>query len=472
MKNYDLIIIGAGPGGSDLAKLACALKMQVALIEKDILGGTCLNRGCIPTKALLHFSEQHHSLLNLLEDELFSEALLEEKNNLWTYDKLLQFRDKVVNSQRNGLRASLEKNKYLDIYYDTAQVVADKQVQLLNSGEILQAEKLVIATGSTPAIPPIPGSDSPHVLNSDLLLDERAKQDYWDFSSIIIVGGGVIGVEFADLFRSQGKEVTIIEALDNLVSNMDSQLSKGLEQVFKKNGINVLLKSLVQEISVKDNGLELIYKNKKSEKTESLFADKVLLATGRKANTKNLFASTINIEMEKSNIRVNKYFQTSIPSIYAIGDVRSGTLQLAHEASNDAMRLMHYWQHAVLLDAPVIPKCVYTHPELAETGVNEKTAKAQGIAYISAKASTLANARNLISGGNRGFVNLVFSQDTRQLIGAQWMGDRATELIDSLSLAIQEKMTVDTLIEWCHPHPSFAESINQAVYVAKSKLED
>lgn len=468
MTRFDLIIIGAGPGGADLAQLATEHDLTVALIEKDVLGGTCLNRGCIPTKALLHLAEFQHNLHHLNEEGLFSDGALDPVEIM--QEKALAYRDKIVHGQRNGLEGSIKRNKKITLYHDHGQILGGGEVLLMNSGERLHAEYIVLATGSSPHIPPIPGAGSKLVKTSDDFLDERIHHDVWDFSSIVIVGGGVIGVELADYFQSQGKHVTIIEALDRILANMDIQISRSLQQDFKKRGITCITSARVDSITETQEGLEISYQDSKSSEHRNLRADQVLLATGRRANTEGLLADGLALNMDRGAVLVDTNYQTSLPNVYAIGDVRSGSKLLAHEASLDAKRVLQIILGKNLEPAPVVPLCVYTTPEISQVGITEEMARAQGISTLTGKASTLANARTQIAGGRRGYINLVFAEEDLQLIGGQWFGERATDFVDELALAINQKLTLHDLAKQCHAHPSYGESLGMAVQQALAKI--
>jgi dihydrolipoamide dehydrogenase len=475
MDHFDVIVIGAGPGGSDLALSLAQAGQSVALVEKDLPGGTCLNRGCIPTKALLHLAEVQENLETLLTEELSKETTILDQRRTLAGEKALAFRDKVVATQRKGLETQLKRTKNLTVFHDLGRISQAHEVRLEESGRLLTGDSIVIATGSVPSLPPIAGADSDGVYTSDAFLDERADRKVWDFSKITIIGGGVIGAEMADYFHSIGKDVLILEALDSLVPNLDKALGRGLSQAFKKKGIKVETGARVEEILKRSTGgLGVAYKSSKTDEALVAESDIVLIATGRKANTEGLLDETVGVETDRGRIVTDRFFRSTVASIYAIGDSRLGSMLLAHEASLDAKRLTEILlrkDDTDLAQVPVVPSCVYTTPELAQVGLTEEACKARGISCFTAKATTTANARNLILGGERGFINLVCDPERQVLLGAQLMGPRATDMVDTLALAINEEISLDRLDAQCHAHPSFSESLGMAVRAAIEKLK-
>ncbi len=475
MDLFDVVIIGAGPAGSDLGLGLAQAGQRVALVEKDLPGGTCLNRGCIPTKALLHLAEVQENLESLLKEDLSQDSTVLEQRSLMAGEKALSFRDKVVGTQRQGLEAQLKRTKNLSLFRNQGRIIGSHEVRLEESGQLLTGDAIVIAAGSVPSWPPIPGADEDGVYTSDAFLDERADCKVWDFSKITIIGGGVIGAEMADYFHSIGKDVLILEALDSLVPNLDKALGQGLSRAFKKKGIKVEAGARVEEILKRSTGgLGVAYRFSKSDEAFLAESDIVLMATGRRANTAELLDETVGVETDRGKIVTDCFFRSTVPSIYAIGDSRLGSMLLAHEASLDAKRLTKILlseDDTALPKAPVVPSCVYTTPELAQVGLTEEMCKTAKIAYYTAKATTTANARNLILGGERGFINLVCDPERQVLLGAQLMGPRATDMVDTLALAINEEIRLDRLDAQCHAHPSFSESLGMAVRAAIEKIK-
>ena len=304
----DLIVIGAGPGGTELALGADALSWDVALVEKDTLGGTCVNRGCIPTKALLHATESLITLEQLMDEGLSQESILEAQREALSLDVLLPYRDRQSQASVDGLKSQLKRSK-VQLIEGNARIVEPGKVEV--DGTVYEAKRIVLATGSVPAIPPIPGLDLPGVYTSDAFLDAKAN---WPqpLNHLVIIGGGVIGVEMADVCQRLGIQVTVIEALDRLLPNLDKGLSRALKQTFKKRGIDVYTGSAVQEVTSVDDALEVHLDD------ESIACDAVLVATGRRALTEEV--TDLEIAKERHSFKVNEHFETSVPGIYAIGD--------------------------------------------------------------------------------------------------------------------------------------------------------
>ena len=459
---FDLIVIGAGPGGTEVALGAAALGWEVALIEAVKIGGTCVNRGCIPTKALLQLREPLLQLEHMKDEGFENTSLLDDYRAGLHSGATLNFRDKQVQASVDGLQSQLDRAKVTLIEGHGILVAsqAGQAAAVQVDEEVYEAKRICLALGSVPAVPPIPGHDLPAVYTSDHFLD---PEETWpeNMKSVVIVGAGVIGVEMADFFHHMGIHVTIVEMLDRALANLDRGLSRALQQSFKKRGIDIITSRGVDEIREADTGLEVLV-------GDDVFpCDGVLLATGRRPATHNI--SELDLTMDRHSIAVDENFRTNIENVYAIGDCRSGSLLLAHEAMDDGRQLLNIFQGGSR-HTKATPSCIYTAPEIAQVGLTEAEAKEQGIDVVAARASTLANARSRMHGSERGYVNLIFSSETRALLGAQWLGDRATELIDELTLAIDLQLTLDELAPSIRPHPSFAETLNQALMAAKERL--
>lgn len=435
MTTYDMIIIGAGPGGYVAALRAADLGKKVALVEENHLGGTCLNAGCVPTKTLLR--EAH------VADDF---AAMHDR------------KEAVVQGQRQGIEALL-KAAGVTVYKDQASIAKDKSVHLTNSDEILQGNALIIATGAVPALPPIPGSDRQGVVTSDDLLTTSPDQA----QRLLIIGGGVIGVEMASLYAYKGTEVTIIEALPRLLGNMDKEIGQSLGMAFKKQGITVLTDAKVLAI---EEGEPLAVRYVRKEAEVLIQADQVLIATGRKAATADLFQEGAAPELNRGFIAVNSQNESSIPGIYAIGDVCGG-IQLAHYATAQGRVLVERLCGLSPQDKlDLIPACVYTQPEIASVGLDANQAKDQGIETLIGKYSMGGNAKTVIDDLGRSFIKLVFRADNHQLIGAQMVCGRASDLISIATLAMVGGLTAEDLASTVFPHPTYAEAIGEAAQEA------
>lgn len=449
--NYDLIVIGAGPGGYVAAIRAAQAGMKTALIERDQIGGTCLNRGCIPTKTLMHSSHLYREMLNCEEFGIQVEGVSFDIADLY------QRKDQVVTKLRDGIEFLLKANK-VEIITGVGQITAKNQVTVTaDSGQqVFSAANLLIAAGAVPVRPLIDGIDSAGVLTSDELLAGPGKT----YQNLVIIGGGVIGVEFATIFQELGTAVTIIEATERILPTMDREISQNLTMIMKKRKIAVSTAATVEKIERQDGRMLCHYTQK--GKSVTIEADAVLAAVGRRPNLAGLFSKDLDIQVNRG-IVVNQHFETSIPSIYAIGDVISGAVQLAHIASAQAgVAVAHMNHKASEIDLNTVPACVYTNPEIASTGLDAATAKARGIAVKSGKFSMAGNGKSIIENQDRGFIKLVFEEQSEVIVGAQLMCARATDLISELSNAIVNRQTVSQVLAVIRPHPTFTEGVTEA----------
>lgn len=449
---YDLIVIGAGPGGYVTAIKAAKLGKKTALIEKGELGGTCLNRGCIPTKTLIH------SANFIYEADKMKEAGISVSGLTVDYGKLMERKDEVVSTIRKGIEGLLKANK-VEVYQGAATIIDKNTVTVKGTeGETnITASNILIATGSVPVRPNIEGADLKNVVTSDELLSGQAKPE----KKLLIIGGGVIGVEMATIYNNLGCEVEIIEAMDRILPGMDKELSQSIAMGLKKKNIKIHTGSKVEKILEGGMyGLVCEYTEKDSIKTTD--AEVVLLAVGRRPNTEGLFGNGVEPEMDKAFIKVDKNFETSVPGIYAIGDVIRGK-QLAHAASAQgeaAVEIICGLKPSIDLD--VIPSCVYTYPEAAAAGISEAEAASLGYRVKTGKYPMLGNGKTLLSMGERGFVKLVCDADTGRILGAHLLCNRATDMIGELALAISRKLTYKDLASVIRPHPTYEEAVTEA----------
>ena len=443
--NYQLIVIGAGPGGYEAALAAAKVGLRTAVIEKGELGGTCLNRGCIPTKALLHASETYRQALS--SDGMGIHASDVSMN----LSELYQYKSQTVEKLRNGVQMLLKAAK-VDIICGKATINADKSVTVEGpDAGLYMADNILIATGSEPSRPPIPGLENEGVVTSNELLEKLDDLP----SSIVIIGGGVIGVEFATFFNDLGCDVTVIEALDRILPNMDRELGQGLAAQLKKRGVKIFTSSTVSSVSRADK-LSVAFTQK--EKENAAEGEVVLCAIGRRPYTEGLFAPGMSVDMDGRRIRVDGSFRTSVDGIFAIGDV-SSRIQLAHVATAQGIACVK----AIAgkqdeTDLSIVPSCVYT-----SVGMTEEEAKAAQIEVKTAKVTMFSNARTIIANGDRGFMKLVVDSGTDTLIGAQMMCERASDMIGELSQAIAGKQKPHDLLKAMRPHPTFEEALSEAL---------
>lgn len=453
--NFDVVVIGAGPGGYVAAIRAAQLGLNVAVIENRDVGGTCLNRGCIPTKSMLHAAELYHEAT-----QNFETLGLYAENVSFDMAKIQTRKNDVVLKLRGGVEQLFKSNGITHLRgtgtIQDANTV--KFAPLEGEESILTCKNILIATGSVPSNPPVTGMELPNVITSDELLEMSNMYEH-----LIVAGAGVIGMEFASMYNALGKQVTIMASRDKILPKVDKELAQNLTMVLKKRGVKILTKARLKRIEQEENGqLRCYYLN--GEEELSVVGDGVLLAAGRRANTENLFANGFSVAQDEKNcITVDENFRTSAPNIYAIGDVIPG-MQLAHVASAEGISAVEHMAgkpRSIVLD--VVPDCIYTSPEIASVGLTEETAAESGIAVVIGKASMLANGKSMLSMQDRGFIKLVFNAETEKIIGAQLMCARATDMINELGTAIVNGLTRAQLASVIRPHPTFGEAITEAV---------
>lgn len=452
--DFDWIVLGAGPGGYEAAIRAAQLGQKVALVEKGEVGGTCLNRGCIPTKALLHGVAQVDSLSRMKAWGIQAE------NVSYDLKRMYERKDEIVSALRQGISQLLSQNKIELI--KSQGVIVDSHTVLVE-GKTYTAGRILIATGSVPLRPAIPGIDLPGVVTSDELLAAPPVM-----KSMVIIGGGVIGVEFATMFAALGVQITILEAMDRLLPQMDREISQNLSMILKKRGVSICTGAKVTLIEKEaDGALTVRYEGKDTQGKAS--GDAVLCAIGRRAYTGGLFEEGFSLEMDRGRIVTDENHQTSMPCVYAIGDVTGG-FQLAHAASAQGIACVE--QTAGItphINERIVPACVYTEPEIACVGLTADEAKAKGMEIRTGKYVLTGNGRTMIAGGERGFVKLVVDGKTDTILGAQLMCERATDMVNEMTLAVANGFTREQLLQAIRPHPTFSESITEALESVEGK---
>ncbi len=456
MYDYDLIVIGAGPGGSAAALRAGKLGLKCAVVEAREPGGTCVNRGCVSTKTLLHSSQLYHDAANGGAAGIHMEALRAD------LPEIFQNKRRVAQILSQGVEAMLKAAK-IPLLRGRARIEGPHRVSV--DGAEVSAEHILIATGAAPVRLPLPGMDLPGVLTSEELLEGLDRLP----KSLVVIGGGVIGIEFACFFSDLGVSVTILEGLDRLLPMLDRELGQNLGLILKKQGVQVLPNALVEGCEQTEGGLAVRY-TVKGKPGEAL-GELVLVAVGRRAALDGLFAPGLEPERDGSILKVNDRFETSIPSVYAIGDAAS-QVQLAHMASAQGTAF------AELLggvkpqtDLSLVPSCVYCRPEIAVVGLTEAEAKARNIPVKVGKCVMGGNARVVIDEPGRCFMKVLARADTRELVGAQLMCPHAADSISQLSAAIANRRTPEELLLPMRPHPSFEESLTEALLDLQRKLD-
>ena len=394
MEKYDLAVIGGGPGGYVAAIKGAQLGMKTLLFEKENLGGVCLNKGCIPTKTLLHSAQM------LSQTRHWQELGLSCGQVGFDMEAMIRRKEAVVDNMRQGIAGLLKANK-VQVINAAASVRADQLIEA--EGVEYEAENIIVATGSRPLLPPVPGLDLPDVVTSDDMLEGAF------YKELLIIGGGVIGMEFACLYQALGCKVTVVEAMDRLLPTLDRELGQNLSMIMKKRGVEIHTSCRVQRIEKSENGLRCIYTCKdKEEQTE---AEGILVAIGRKGCWENVFGTDIPIE--GGRIVVDEHHRTAMPHVYAIGDVAAGDIQLAHAASAAAIAVVcHIAGVPMQIDSKVVPSCIFTDPEIAVAGLDADTAKAMGIKVKTSKYLMGGNGKSVIEMADRGFVKLVCDEES------------------------------------------------------------
>lgn len=454
---YDLLVIGAGPAGYVAAIRASQRKLKVGLIERAHAGGTCLNRGCIPTKSLLHSSETFRGLKGL-------DALGIQADNLaYDFRQIHANKEKLVSTQREGLEQLIMANK-VELLRGDARIISEGRIAVSTENEksVYEAKNILIATGSHPAMPPIPGLDLPGVVTSDQLLEGEIPEA----SSLIIIGGGVIGIEFASFYAGLGKDVTVLELMPTILPLLDKDISRLIGQHLKQMGVKVVPAAMVLEVNEGDGvagGSDLIVRAEVKGKIREYGSEQVLVATGRRATIDGLWNEDCEPELERGFIKVDENFRTSLPGVYAVGDVIGGNL-LAHEAEAEGRAVVQcLLGEAIVEDMRFIPSVIYTVPEAASVGMSEAQADASAIDAATHKILMAANARTQIDALGRGFIKLVYEKETHKLLGVHMVCGRAGDMIAEYSTLLSHGMTVADLLRGIRPHPSFAEGMTEAL---------
>ena len=446
----DVIVIGGGPGGYVCANKLGMLGKKVILVERDRVGGTCLNRGCIPTKALLQSAELYESVKNGAAMGVEVEGL---KANLAQVDA---FREKIVNGLVRGVESLLRARK-VETVRGQASFVDAKTIKVVDGANErkLTAENIVIATGSKTMNPPIPGLDGKNVLTSTEALHVTNLPE-----SVAIIGGGVIGMELAVVYANFGAKVTVIEALDKLVAIMDGEVSDECARLLKDK-MDIRLSARVSSVSDKgDKKVDTFTENGQEQQEE---ADWVLAALGRGPEFDGLGLENIGIKADrKSGIPVDENFMTSVPGVYAIGD-SNGMGMLAHVASAEGITVAeHLCGHASNINMKVVPSCIYCEPEIASVGMTEEQVKAAGIPYKTGKFPFRANGRSMIVGQPVGFVKIIGQAETNEVLGVHIIGPHATEMIGECAAVMKLEGCVEDIAQTIHAHPTVSESIMEA----------
>lgn len=448
----DLVVIGGGPAGYVGAIRARQLGMKVTLIEKQDIGGTCLNRGCIPTKAYYQNARVLHTLAHLEE---YNVRAVDAEFDL---PGARERKQRVVNSMVTGVAALLKAYRVATAA-GTASILGPNVVEVNN--EEINTRRILIASGSIPARPPIPGIDLPGVLTSDEMLEVEEVP-----RRLVIIGGGVIGLEFACIYRAFGSEVTVLEGLPAILATMDREIIKRMNVFIKKQGISVHTAAMVQEIGPIDGGLQVVWEDKKgANRTE---ADLVLIAAGRRPFTDGLGLEKLGVQLNRGYIQVNDDYATTIPGIYAVGDV-VGRRMLAHVASEEAkvaVERMAGQTSQVNYDA--IPACIFSFPEIAAVGLTEEEALSRNIDIKAGRFRFAGNGKAVAMGETDGMIK-VLADDRDTILGVHIVGPHASDLILEATAMVGRGMTTEEVAAIIHPHPTLGEALYEAVMDVNSR---
>ena len=450
-QKFDIIVIGAGPGGYVAAIKAAKLGFDTAIVEDRRVGGTCLNRGCIPAKAMIHASSLYREIQ---EAERFGVSASDVR---YDYEKIVAYKEATTEKLCQGVEQLLKANG-VTFLAGKGTLEQNKEVTVVSGEEkhTYGADKIILAAGSKPLVLPIPGLELPGVLTSDELFQLKEVPD-----SLVIIGGGVISVEFATVFAALGCKVTIVEAMPRLVPNMDKEISQNLKMILKKRGIDIHTSAAVQGVEQDGELYTCTFIEKEKEVKAS--AQYVLCAVGRCPNTDGLFGEGVEPVMERGRLVVDEDFKTSMEDVYAIGDLVKG-MQLAHLASAQGIYVAEKLAGKVpKIDLSVVPGCVYTDPEIASVGMTEEDAKALGRDVKVGKFIMSANGKSLITQEERGFVKVVVCAGTDVILGAQMMCARATDMIGEFGTAVANGLTAGQLLKSMRAHPTYNEGVTEAL---------
>ena len=450
---YDIIIVGSGPGGYVTAIRASQLGFKTAIVEKESLGGVCLNWGCIPTKALLKSAQVYDYLKHVDQYGLKAESIDKDFTAVVTRSR------NIANGMSKGVQYLMKKNK-IDIIDGFGKVNTGKKVAVTsNDGTVTDysADHIIIATGArSRELPNLP-QDGEKVIGYRKAMTLASQP-----SSMIVVGSGAIGVEFAHFYNAMGTKVTIVEYLPNLVPLEDKDVSKQFERSFKKAGIKVMTNASVESVDTSGKGVKATVKTKKGE--EILEADIVLSAVGIKTNIENIGLEDVGIITDRDKILVNDWYQTNIPGYYAIGDVVPGPA-LAHVASAEGITCVEKIAglHSEAIDYGNIPGCTYASPEIASVGLTEDQAKEQGFELKVGKFPFSASGKARAAGTPDGFVKVIFDAKYGEWLGCHMIGAGVTDMIAEAVLGRKLETTGHEVLKTIHPHPTMSEAVMEAV---------
>jgi len=451
MADYDVIVIGSGPGGYVSAIRCAQLGLKTACVEgRETLGGTCLNVGCIPSKALLHASHMLHEA-----EHNFAKMGLKGNSPSVDWKQMQAYKSETIGSNTKGVEFLFKKNK-IDWIKGWGQIIAPGKVRVDDTTH--EAKNIIIASGSVPSSLLGIEIDEEIIVTSTgaLSLPKIPKK-------MVVIGAGVIGLELGSVYARLGSEVTVVEYLDAITPGMDKEVQKTFQRILKKQGLNFVMGAAVHSVDKLKTKAKVNYKLRKDESDHQIEVDVVLVATGRKPFTDGLGLKELGVEMsERGQIKTDRQWQTNIPGIYAIGDAIDGPM-LAHKAEDEGMATADViaGKHGHV-NYNVIPGVIYTSPEVANVGVTEEELKQQGISYKSGKFMFMGNGRAKANFASDGFVKLLADADTDRLLGAHIIGPSAGDLIHEICVAMEFGASAEDLALTCHAHPTYSEAVREA----------
>jgi dihydrolipoamide dehydrogenase len=442
----DIVVIGGGPGGYVAAIHAAHLGANVALVEKDKLGGTCLNRGCIPTKALVRSAEV------VLDARRSSDFGIAIENIMVNFQKVMERKRKVVNQLVSGVEQLMKANK-ISVHRGIGRILSPHLVKV--NDEEIATKKIVIATGAESTLLPIPGLDLPGMLTTDDILELEELPE-----SLVVIGGSYTGAEFACIFNALGTKVTIVKRRPLRLEPVDEEVGRRFAQTLPRQGIDVRIGAAVKAIRKEGESLKVVWDTPEGE--QGVAGQVVLMATGRKPHTAGLGLAELGIRMDGSAIMVNEYLETNIKSVYAIGDVL-GKNMLAHVASYEGeVAVENALGRSRQADYHAVPSCVFVQPEIACVGITEAAAKDRGIPYKVSKFPFLTCGRAVAMGETTGIVKMICDAENGRVLGIHIMGPHASDLIAEGALAMQMGATAKDIAHTMHAHPTVPEALQEA----------
>ena len=460
---YQVIVIGSGPGGYVAAIRASQLGLKTAIVEKESLGGICLNWGCIPTKALLKTAEVFHYLNHSKDYGINAENISTDLG------AIIKRSRNVADGMSKGVQFLMKKNK-IDVLMGSGKLARGKKVEVTDDkGQVTsyEAEHIILATGArAKALPNIPIDGEKIIEYRKAMVPEKAPK------AMVVIGAGAIGVEFAYFYNAIGTKVTVIEFLEQgLVPREDPEVSKELTRHFTKSGIDVLANTSVEKVDTSGKTLTVTAKNRKSGEVTEIKCDLVLSAAGVSSNLENLGLETLGIKTDKDKVVVNEWYQTNVPGIYAIGDITSGPA-LAHVASAEGIICVEKiaGHQPQPLDYNNIPSCTYCQPEIASVGMTEQQAKEAGFELKVGKFPFTASGKAKAAGHPEGFVKLIFDAKYGEILGAHMIGAHVTDMIAEIVVARKLESTGMEIIKSVHPHPTMSEAIMEAAAAAYGEV--